>query len=126
MIKLPLLILRISLSAASSAFLISSVFSSSAFACTASGALDLVDTGDSLDTLFNKDGSLGKIGGCSNQEVQIRRYLKGDIQGYVLCAKPSRDSKGMRILMVNGKVDAIRRGPGFLDRCAWGSDDEDQ
>lgn len=83
-----------------------------AYACSF-GPLDSFKVGQSLTTIVDHFGACGG-------DVVMDRYDGRQGRGVVLCAAPGRDSPGRRLLIVNGRVVAIRQGQGMKEFCSWG------
>lgn len=77
------------------------------------GPLDRIVAGEGISAAFRK---LGACGG----EALISPYNGRHGSGAVLCADPSRDSNGKRVLIINDKVAAVRNGRGNKIFCSWG------
>lgn len=83
-----------------------------ALACSL-GPLDYIKTGETAAGVVNK------FGGCGG-EVIMRRLSSTVIpEGVVMCAKPSRDSEGKKVLIVNSYVVAVREGFNENESCSW-------
>ena len=61
------------------------------------------------------------FGGCGGDVVMDRYDGRDGRGGVVLCADPGRDSPGRRLLVVDGRIVAIRPGRGVKEFCSWGS-----